>query len=161
MRGLILMMVVGLAACSPQPATDNAAASVTPELDGGIVTRKSAHSVPETMARLEAAVADKGLAVVAKVDHAANATKAGLDMPPAMVLIFGNPQLGTPLMRAAPDMALDLPQRIAVFTARDGSVMAAYHDPARLAARHGIAGQDETTAKIATALDGLTTAATN
>jgi len=164
MRYKAFVMLAVLGACTPAPDAGNEVAgeaTVTPANDSGIIKRTSSHSVAETMARLEQAVTGKGLEVIAKVDHAANASKAGLTLPPAMVLIFGNPQLGTTLMQASPSLSLDLPQRISVYTASDGAVMVAYNDPAWLASRHGAARQDATVAKVGVALDAFATAATN
>jgi uncharacterized protein (DUF302 family) len=125
----------------------------------GVVVKKSNHPVGETIDRLAAILTAKGLTIVARIDHAAGASKAGLDLRPTAVLIFGNPKLGTPLMQAAPTVAIDLPQKALAYEDAAGDVYLLYNDPAYLAARHGIAGRDAVLKKIAGALDRFTDAA--
>ncbi len=83
----------------------------------GILTRSSPYSVAETLTRLEAAITERGLTVFARFDHAAAARSAGLQMPETTVLVFGNPRAGTPVMLAAPLIALELPLRVLVWSA--------------------------------------------
>ncbi|MDN5763685.1 MAG: DUF302 domain-containing protein [Microlunatus sp.] len=78
------------------------------------------------------------------IDHTANAATVGLELPPTSVLIFGNPAVGTPVMLAAPSLALDLPSRILVRSTVNRTVDVIYLDPAELAERHGLAGDDVT-----------------
>jgi uncharacterized protein (DUF302 family) len=125
----------------------------------GVVVKKSNHSVGETIDRLEAILTGKGLTVFARIDHQAGADKAGLDLRPTTLLIFGNPKLGTPLMQSAPTAAIDLPQKALAYEDAAGDVYLLYNDPAYLAARHGIAGRDAVLNKIAGALDKFTDAA--
>jgi len=125
----------------------------------GVVVKKSNHSVSETIDRLEAILTGKGLTVFARIDHAAGAGKAGLDLSPTVLLIFGNPKLGTPLMQAAPTVAIDLPQKALAYKDAAGDVYLLYNDPAYLAARHGIVGRDAVLTKIAGALHKFTDAA--
>ncbi len=75
----------------------------------GLVHLASRHSVDETMQRLESLLNEKGVTVFARVDHGGEAAKVGLTMRPTKLLIFGNPKGGTPLMQAAPTIAIDLP----------------------------------------------------
>ncbi|MEP7161563.1 MAG: DUF302 domain-containing protein [Dermatophilaceae bacterium] len=75
------------------------------------------------------------------IDHAENAAQAGLELPPTSVVIFGNPAVGTPLMLAAPNLALDLPSRVLVRSDSTGAVDVVYRDPATLAQEHGLAEQ--------------------
>jgi uncharacterized protein (DUF302 family) len=88
--------------------------------------------------RLHDLIGSRGLTVFADIDHARNARDAGLEMPGARVVIFGNAKAGTPLMIAAPDIALDLPLRILVREQPDGTAVVVYHDPVRLAAAFGV-----------------------
>ena len=104
----------------------------------GIITQLSAHSVRETLDRLQRAIRGQGLTVVAHIDHRANAESAGLHMQDAQVLIFGNPKAGTPLMVASPLLALDLPLRALVWQDFIGKVWVSYTDPAFLARRYAI-----------------------
>lgn len=127
----------------------------------GLVSVQSAFSVDETFERLRTAVeAAEPLSVAFELDHAANAARAGLELRPTRLLVFGNPLLGTPLMQSRRTVALDLPQRVLVWQDAGGTVRLTYNDPAFLAARHGITGQDETVRTIAEALSGLASAAT-
>ncbi len=104
----------------------------------GIIRKQSAHSVDETVAKVQQILKSKGIALFAMVDHSGEAEKAGLQMPPTKLLIFGNPKAGTPLMLASPGIAIDLPLKILVAQDTDGKVWLSYNDPAYLADRHGL-----------------------
>lgn len=128
------------------------------EPQGGVVVKRSAHSVQETLDRLSDALSEKGIAVMARIDHGSNAAAAGETLPPTQLLVFGNPKLGTPLMQSARTAGLDLPMKALAY-ARDGDVFLAYNDPAYIARRHGIEDRDAVVAKMSKALDALTDAA--
>ncbi len=102
----------------------------------GIVTIPSRYSVDETVKRLEQTLAEKGIKLFTLVDHSGEAEKAGLKMPPTKVAIFGSPKAGTPLMLAAPSIALDLPMKLLIAEDTNGSVSVSWNAPAYLAARH-------------------------
>lgn len=122
----------------------------------GIIEQQSDASVEATVRRLRSAIEqNEALSVMAVVDHAARAARADIDLSPTQLLVFGNPALGTPLMQGAPTMALDLPQKMLVYEAKDGTVRIAYNDPRFLANRHALAGQDQRLQTIADALAGL------
>ena len=104
----------------------------------GIVKIPSNHSVEETLTKLQAALAQKNVQVFGLVDHSGEAKKIGLEMPPTKLLIFGNPKGGTPLMLAAPSVALDLPLKILIAQDTDGRVWISYNSPEYLAERHGV-----------------------
>lgn len=104
----------------------------------GLIAVKSPHSVKETMARLEAVVKQKGMAIFARIDHAAGAAKVGKKLPPTALLIFGNPQGGTPFMECAQSVGIDLPLKALVWQDAAGAVWLGYNDPAFLARRHGV-----------------------
>jgi len=97
-----------------------------------IISVASSRSVPETVDALEAAATEAGLGIAARIDHAAGATKAGMALPPGQVLIFGNPEVGTPAMQADPRAGLYLPLRVAVYEDADGKVWLIYEDPAAM-----------------------------
>ena len=103
----------------------------------GLITIPSPHSVEETLQRLEAAFAVNHLQVFARVDHSGEAERVGLKMHPTKLLIFGNPKGGTPLMVAAPSLAIDLPLKALVAQDENGKVWVTYNDPAYLQERHG------------------------
>ncbi|MGH9738426.1 MAG: DUF302 domain-containing protein [Candidatus Acidiferrales bacterium] len=104
----------------------------------GIIRKQSNHSVDETIAKIQQIVRAKYIALFALVDHSGEAAKAGLQMPPTKLLIFGNPKAGTPLMLASPSIAIDLPLKILVAQDADGKVWLSYNDPAYLMDRHSL-----------------------
>ena len=104
----------------------------------GIITIPSRYSVDETVRRLEQTLAEKGIKLFAVVDHSGEAEKAGLQMPLTKLAIFGNPKGGTPLMLAAPSIAIDLPLKILVAEDKSGSVSVSYNAPAYLGSRHSL-----------------------
>ncbi len=105
----------------------------------GLVSLASPHTAVVTMNKLEAIVKERGLNVFARIDHAAGASKVGKTLRPTELLIFGNPQGGTPLMECAQTAGIDLPLKALVWQDDAGKVMLSYNDPAYLAKRHGAA----------------------
>jgi uncharacterized protein (DUF302 family) len=105
----------------------------------GIVNHPSSHSVDETVGKLQAILTAKGVAVFALIDHSGEAEKIGLKMRPTKLLIFGNPKGGTPLMLAAPSIAIDLPLKILVAEDDQGKVWISYNSSEYLGERHGLA----------------------
>ncbi len=103
----------------------------------GLIRVGSRFSVDETVRRLQGAFAEKGLQVFALIDHSGEAEKVGLKMPPTRVLIFGSPKAGTPLMLAAPSLAIDLPLKVLVAQDAEDQVTVTYNDPEYLRERHG------------------------
>ena len=104
----------------------------------GISTRRSRYGFDETVTRLQAAIESHGVKVFALIDHAGEAARVGLTMPPTKLLIFGSPRAGTPLMLTAPTLPIDLPLKILVSQTADGSVTMAYSTVAYLADRHNV-----------------------
>jgi uncharacterized protein (DUF302 family) len=104
----------------------------------GLVQVASQYSVGETVRRLEAAFVEKGMQVFAVIDHSGEAEKVGLKMRPTKVVIFGSPKGGTPLMVAAPSLAIDLPLKALVAEDAAGKVSVTYNDPEYLKERHGV-----------------------
>jgi uncharacterized protein (DUF302 family) len=105
----------------------------------GLVSVVSPRSAADTMTRLESIVKERGLNVFARIDHAGGAAKIGKALRPTELLIFGNPQGGTPLMECAQTAGIDLPLKALVWTDDAGKVMLSYNDPEYLAKRHGAA----------------------
>ena len=105
----------------------------------GITSKPSSSSVDETLRRLEQAVNSRGMTVFARFDHSDEATRVGMAMQPAHVLVFGNPRAGTPLMVASPLVALELPLRALVWQDGDGQVWVSYPNAALVAERFGLA----------------------
>jgi uncharacterized protein (DUF302 family) len=106
-------------------------------MDRGIIDVPSRYSVPETLERLEAILKEKGITVFALVDHSGEAEKSGLKMRPTQLLIFGSPKSGTPLMVAAPRLAIDLPLKALAWQDEHGQVWLSYNSPEYLQQRHG------------------------
>jgi len=106
--------------------------------DRGIITQPSQHSVDRTVERLTVQLQAKGVTLFALVDHSGEAAKVGMKLPPTKLVIFGNPKAGTPLMLAAPSVAIDLPLKILVWEDAQGKVWLSYNSPAYLQQRHGL-----------------------
>ena len=107
-------------------------------LDGGIASKPSTHSVDDTVAKLKSLLDAKGVMIFTIVDHSGEAAKDGLKMRPTKLVIFGNPKAGTPVMVAAPSIALDLPLKILVWEDAEGKVWCSYNEPEYLQARHHV-----------------------
>ena len=105
----------------------------------GLIEIKSPHSARDTMNKLEEIVKQRGLNVFARIDHSAGAAKIGKTLRPTELLIFGNPQGGTPLMECAQTAGIDLPLKALVWEDAANQVWLGYNDPAFLAQRHGAA----------------------
>jgi uncharacterized protein (DUF302 family) len=106
--------------------------------EAGIVTIPSNHSVDETVDKLTNILRSKEVTLFALIDHSGEAAKVGIKMPPTKLLVFGNPKGGTPLMLAAPSIALDLPLKILVAEDTQGKVWISYNSPEYLRERHGL-----------------------
>ena len=104
----------------------------------GAVVLASHYPVTQTMDRLEALLKEKSVLVFARIDFSGDAARAGLQMRPEQLLIFGNPKGGTPLMQAAPTVGLDLPLKALVWEDSDGKTWLAYNDPQYIVRRHAI-----------------------
>jgi uncharacterized protein (DUF302 family) len=115
----------------------------------GIVTLASNHSVDQTVKKLEDLLQTKGIRLFAIVDHSGEAERAGMRMNATKLVIFGNPRAGTPVMLAAPGIAIDLPLKILVWEDANGGVWLSWNAPAYLQSRHGV--PDELTQNIAAA----------
>jgi uncharacterized protein (DUF302 family) len=108
------------------------------------VRLESAFGFGDTLARLRAALETRGFTIMATIDHAAAAEADGLAMPPTVVLIYGNPKGGTPLMLAAPDFALELPLRVLVREGENGQTFVVFNTAQALEGKHGLpAGMTE------------------
>ncbi len=105
----------------------------------GLVIKPSPYSVEATESRFVQLLEAKGITVFATVDHAQNAAKAGLELSPIRVVVFGNPKAGTPLMQCQPTIGIDLPQKLLIFQDEQG-VQIAYNDPRYLGGRHRLDG---------------------
>ena len=111
---------------------------MTLNADTGIVSKPSHHSVDQTVEKLEQMLHANGVKLFALVDHSGEAETVGMHLRPTKLLIFGNPKAGTPLMIAAPSIAIDLPLKILVWEDAGGQAWISYNSPAYLQARHGV-----------------------
>jgi uncharacterized protein (DUF302 family) len=109
---------------------------MTSNNDNGIVSISSKHTVDATVEKLEAILQNRGVKLFALVDHSGEAERAGMQMRPTKLLIFGSPKAGTPLMIAAPSVAIDLPLKILVWEDAQGKVQVSYNSLSWLQARH-------------------------
>ena len=107
----------------------------------GIVNMPTNHSVDETVGKLRQVLQANGVTLFAVIDHSGEAEKVGMKMPPTKLLIFGSPKAGTPVMLAAPSIALDLPLKILVWEDGQGKVWTSYNRPDYLQERHGVPQQ--------------------
>ena len=103
--------------------------------------------------------ANPNIGILAEVDHNSNAKRVGLELPKTKLILFGNPNLGTPLMQSSRTIAIDLPQKILIWE-EEGHVFLAYNDPRYLLKRHGITDKDPIAEKIAGALATISGKAT-
>jgi uncharacterized protein (DUF302 family) len=129
--------------------------------DNGLITIGSAFSVPETIDRLVSGIAPLGLAVFARIDHAAGAAEIGMPLRPTQLLIFGNAKGGTPLMQDQQVAGIDLPLKALAWEDASGKVWLSYNDPTWIAKRHSLGERSEQPVKVmATGLAAITKAAT-
>jgi len=125
----------------------------------GLLSVKSPHGAKDTMDRLEALLEKKGMTIFARVDHAAGAAKIGRKLRATEVLIFGNPQGGTPFMECSQTAGIDLPLKALIWEDASGQVWLGYNDPSFLAKRHE-AGQCPVVENLKKALAGFAQEAT-
>ena len=118
----------------------------------GLITIPSSNSVKATLDQLESEVKARGIAVFARIDHAAGAAQAGLALRPTEVLIFGNAIAGTPLMQTAQTIGIDLPLKVLAWEDASGRVWLTYNDPGWLALRHGLDASSAATTGAMTAM---------
>jgi len=122
----------------------------------GMISVRSPYSVKETVDRFETAAKSRGLNIFLRLDHAQGAKKVGKDFRPTELLVFGNPQGGTPLMECAQTAGIDLPLKALAWEDATGQVWIAYNDPKYLASRHGVANCGSIVANMSTALGDMT-----
>ena len=139
---LVSAVFVAVALFAASPAQLLAGAAGPSVIDDGIVKAKSAYGMEETIARIKADVAAKGIMFFDEVDQSALAKAANIDLKPSTLLIFGNPPLGTLFITAKPEAGLDWPVRLLVYRDDEGQVWTAYTDFGWIARRHHISNRD-------------------
>lgn len=122
----------------------------------GVVRKESNNGVSDTFEKLKGLVEEAdGLKAMATVDYKKAAKEVDKELTPAKLLVFGNPKLGTPLMKKAPTVALDLPQKMYVYGTKKGAIYVAFNDPEYLAMRHGIDSGAKPLEKMSKKLEDL------
>lgn len=141
-----------------------ALAAMTAQAADGLLSRRSAHPVDETIRRFEAALGGRGFVVLARIDHAAAAKSVGLEMPPATQVVFGNPRAGTPAFLQQPTLAIDLPLKALVWQDAQGGVWLGWNSAAyvfgTIYPRHGLQVGAEARDRAEAALAGAADEAT-
>lgn len=126
----------------------------------GLISVKSSYDVKATADRLENILKQKGMTVFIRINHAAGARKAGQDLRPTELVVFGNPTIGTALMQCNRSVAIDLPQKALIWQDDKEQVWLTYNDPDYLAQRHGLDACGQVINKVAEALSNFARAAT-
>ncbi len=126
----------------------------------GLVQVPSQFDVAETGDRLETVLQERGLTLMARIDHAQNAAAVDQALRDTQLLIFGNPNVGTPLMQCSRTIGIDLPQKALIWQDEAEQVWLAYNDPQYLMARHSLTGCEAVIERVGQALNGLAIAAT-
>lgn len=121
-----------------------------------VIKKKSNNDVPTTLDRLEAKLKENGIAVIARVDHAAAAAKVDMELRPTQVLFFGNPKLGTPLMQGSQVVGLELPMRVLAWEDEEGQTWVTYYSPQTIATTHNVGDRVNVINMLTVALDSLT-----
>jgi uncharacterized protein (DUF302 family)/uncharacterized membrane protein YidH (DUF202 family) len=134
---MAIYLIAARGSTNPHPE-NNKEISMAQAANNGIVGLPSNHTVDQTVDKVKNILQSKGVMLFALVDHSGEAEKVGMKMPSTKLLIFGNPKAGTPLMLAAPSIAIDLPLKILVSEDAQGKVWISYNSPAYLQERHGL-----------------------
>jgi len=111
---------------------------MAPTPDNGIQHIGSPYSVPETLKRIESTLQEKGLTIFCRIDHSGEAEKVGLKMRPTLLILFGSPKGGTPVMVASPTIAIDLPLKVLISEDAEGKVWVSHNSPEYLQQRHNV-----------------------
>ena len=123
-----------------------------------VIVARSASGYAATAERLIEAIDDKGLTVFARIDHAAAAREAGMELAAEEVVLFGDPRAGTPLMQTDPRAGVELPLRILIWESGEGAMLG-HLDPRELAREYDLQPHHETLERMAALLDELVDAA--
>jgi len=156
---IVILAMVGVAfvAASLAQAGDN---NQHVGSNHGMISKKSAYGVKETLDRLETILKEKGITIVTRWSHDAGAKKVGIALRPTELLLFGNPKLGSHMFTSAQTAGIDLPLKALAWEDEKGQVWLTYNDPVYIANRHGITDRAEIVAKMTGALDKFTGVAT-
>ena len=147
MKKVIVSLVLALLYAFPSMAAN------------GVISVRSDFDVEKTADRLENILKEKGMTVFNRIDHSEGASSVGIDLRDTVLLIFGNPKVGSPLMKCQQVAALDLPQKALIWKDAEDAVFVSYNDPNYVQMRHNISGCEEVLQKIEKALSTFTKAA--
>ena len=125
----------------------------------GLINVESDSNVQETADRLERILKDKGMTVFNRIKHSEGAENVGIDIRETQLILFGNPKVGSPLIKCQQTVAIDLPQKVLIWLDDNNKVWMSYNDPRYLEKRHNISGCEPVIVKIEKALSGITKAA--
>ncbi|MFT5697932.1 MAG: hypothetical protein ACI8ZB_000787 [Desulforhopalus sp.] len=127
--------------------------------DGMISVQSTLKNVAETADRMESILNAKGMTIFNRISHSQGAESVGIELRDTELIIFGNPKVGSPLMKCQQSVAIDLPQKALIWEDNSDQVWISYNDPRYLEKRHNITGCDEVLSKIEKALAGIVKAA--
>ena len=121
----------------------------------GLVNVPSTFNVEETADRMESVLHEKGMTIFNRIKHSEAAANADIELRKTELIIFGNPKVGSPLMKCQQSVAIDLPQKALIWEDDNAKVWISYNDPRYLEKRHNIVGCEEVISKIEKALAGI------
>ena len=127
-----------------------------PAIADGLINVPSQHPVKETADRLENILKEKGMVIFKRHDHAMAAKKVGVELRPTELIIFGNPKIGSPLMKCQQTIAIDLPQKALIWQDQANRGGISYNDPSYLARRHKMTGCHKVLGTVTGALAAMT-----
>lgn len=125
----------------------------------GVINVQSDFSVTESAERLESILKEKGMTIFKRIAHSEGAANVGIKLRETELMLFGNPKVGSPLMKCQQTVAIDLPQKALIWEGEQSKVWISYNDPRYLQARHDISGCEEIILKIEKALSSIIKAA--
>ena len=134
--------------------------SISAQAAEGVINVQSSFNVQETADRMENVLKEKGMTVFNRIRHSEAASKAGIELRDTELILFGNPKVGSPLMKCQQSVAIDLPQKALIWEDSEAKVWISYNDPRYLEKRHNITGCEEVLVKVEKALAGMTKVAT-
>jgi len=129
--------------------------SIAAESADGVVNVQSTLTVNETADRVESILKEKGMTVFNRIKHSEAAGKVGIELRDTELIIFGNPKVGSPLMKCQQSVAIDLPQKVLIWEDDKAKVWTSYNDPRYLDKRHNLNGCEEVISKIEKVLAGI------
>ncbi|MEO0616386.1 MAG: DUF302 domain-containing protein [Pseudomonadota bacterium] len=128
--------------------------------DDGLKTVPSAYDVPTTVQRLEAALTERGMTIFNTIDHAAGAARVDQSLRPTVLVVFGNPRVGSRLMNCEQRVGIDLPMKALIYEAADGVTYLSYNPGYWIAERHGLGACFGVVENVNNALAAFANAAT-